>query len=95
MVHLTSTGYAANLLALPAVCKKGKTVFIADERSHNSMFVSMFVAQARSCTRFKHNDLGSLEAKLLEWQAKGAEHIVVCTEGMFSSVRCRHFAEER
>jgi len=78
VVKLTSSGYTSNLLALPALAIPFKTIFLLDEKCHNSMWVGARAAQPHRCTRFKHNDMVDLEKKLVELK-ETAEHIVVGT----------------
>ena len=77
----TSTGYGANLLAIPAILDNNWLV-ILDEKCHNSMFVGAYQSQAGLIKRFGHNRMDDLE-KLLQ-----AHHhkyqILVAVEGVYS-----------
>jgi serine palmitoyltransferase len=77
---LTSTGYAINLVAFPAMAASSKDVgderlpiFLMDSESHSSMFMGAFIACAEgrgNLIKFRHNDLVDLEEKLLSLMKK-------------------------
>ena len=76
-----STGYAANLGMLSALCGKQDTVLL-DADAHASLYDGCQMSGA-NVFRFRHNDLDSLE-KRLQRLGEAAQDCLVVVEGMYS-----------
>ncbi len=76
-----STGYAANLGVLTALCGKGDSVLL-DSDAHASLYDGCRMSGA-DIFRFKHNDLTSLERRL-ERLGERARRCLIVVEGMYS-----------
>jgi 8-amino-7-oxononanoate synthase len=76
-----STGYAANLGMLTALCGKGDIVLL-DADAHASLYDGCQMSGA-TIYRFRHNDTASLE-KRLQRLGKEAANCLVVVEGMYS-----------
>ncbi|KAL6709945.1 hypothetical protein ACN47E_000730 [Coniothyrium glycines] len=77
-----STGYGINLLAMGAILTEEWLVLI-DEKSHNSMFVAVYLAKPGRIRRFRHNDMDHLHT-ILEQDRKSFRHTLVVIEGFYS-----------
>ena len=75
------SGYLANLAVAPALLGAGDLVLI-DELAHACLFAGAQLSRARVET-FRHNDLGDLEAKLIEMRPD-ARRAMILTDGVFS-----------
>lgn len=60
-----------------------KDAIISDELNHASIIDGVRLCKAMRF-RYKNNDMNDLEEKLKEAKAKGAEQILICTDGAFS-----------
>ena len=60
-----------------------KDAIISDELNHASIIDGVRLCKAMRF-RYKNNDMSDLEEKLKEAKEKGAEQILVCTDGAFS-----------
>ena len=60
-----------------------KDAIISDELNHASIIDGVRLCKAMRF-RYKNNDMADLEEKLKEAKEKGAEQILVCTDGAFS-----------
>ena len=60
-----------------------KDAIISDELNHASIIDGVRLCKAMRF-RYKNNDMSDLEEKLKEAKEKGAEQIIVCTDGAFS-----------
>lgn len=60
-----------------------KDAIISDELNHASIIDGVRLCKAMRF-RYKHNDMADLEAKLIEAREKGAEQIIIVTDGAFS-----------
>ena len=76
---LFASGYAANLGVLAALCDRHAEIF-ADRLDHACLVDGALLSRAR-LTRYPHNDLDALSARL---QASSAEVRVVATDTVFS-----------
>ncbi len=76
-----STGYAANLGVLTALCGKDDAVLL-DSDAHASLYDGCRMSGA-DIFRFKHNDLNSLERRL-ERLGERARRCLIVVEGMYS-----------
>ena len=76
-----STGYAANLGMLTALLGKGDIVLL-DSDAHASLYDGCRMSGA-DIYRFKHNDLKSLERRLVRLQDRASRCLIV-VEGMYS-----------
>ena len=76
-----STGYAANLGVLTALLAKGDVVLL-DSDAHASLYDGCRMSAA-DVFRFKHNDLQSLERRLLRLKER-ANRCLIVVEGMYS-----------
>jgi 8-amino-7-oxononanoate synthase len=76
-----STGYAANLGMLSALCGKNDTVLL-DADAHASLYDGCQMSGA-TVFRFRHNDLDSLE-KRLQRLGEAAQDCLIVVEGMYS-----------
>jgi len=76
-----STGYAANLGVLTALLGKGDVVLL-DSDAHASLFDGCRMSGA-DIYRFKHNDVASLERRLVRLADRASRSLVV-VEGMYS-----------
>jgi len=76
-----STGYAANLGMLTALCDRNDTVLL-DADAHASLYDGCQMSGA-NVFRFRHNDLDSLE-KRLQRLGENAGNCLVVVEGMYS-----------
>lgn len=76
---LFASGYAANLGVLAALCDRHAEIF-ADRLDHACLVDGALLSRAR-LTRYPHNDLDALAARL---QASTAEMRVVATDTVFS-----------
>ena len=76
-----STGYAANLGVLTALLGKGDVVLL-DSDAHASLFDGCRMSGA-DIYRFRHNDVASLERRLVRL-ADRASRCLVVVEGMYS-----------
>ncbi len=76
-----STGYAANLGVLTALCGKDDAVLL-DSDAHASLYDGCRMSGA-DIFRFKHNDLTSLERRL-ERLGERARRCLIVVEGMYS-----------
>ncbi|MCF4100461.1 pyridoxal phosphate-dependent aminotransferase family protein [Gillisia sp. M10.2A] len=78
-----NSGYDANLGFFSSVPQRGDIVFY-DELSHASIRDGISLGKAHSY-KFKHNDLGDLENKiLLQLDKETSAHIYIVTESIFS-----------
>lgn len=76
-----STGYGANLGTLTALLKPGDTVLM-DADAHASLYDGCQMSGA-NVFRFKHNDVESLEKRLIRLGDKAADCLII-TEGLYS-----------
>jgi 8-amino-7-oxononanoate synthase len=76
-----STGYAANLGVLTALLGKGDAVLL-DSDAHASLYDGCRMSEA-DIYRFRHNDLKSLERRLVRLQDRASRCLIVI-EGMYS-----------
>jgi 8-amino-7-oxononanoate synthase len=76
-----STGYAANLGMLTALCSAGDTVLL-DADAHASLYDGCQMSGA-NIFRFRHNDVESLE-KRLQRLGDAAQNCLIVVEGMYS-----------
>jgi 8-amino-7-oxononanoate synthase len=76
-----STGYAANLGVLTALLGKGDAVLL-DSDAHASLYDGCKMSGA-DIYRFKHNDLQSLERRLVRLSDRSSRCLIV-VEGMYS-----------
>ena len=76
-----STGYAANLGMLTALCSAKDTVLL-DSDAHASLYDGCQMSGAK-VFRFRHNDTGSLE-KRLQRLGDGARDCLIVIEGLYS-----------
>lgn len=60
-----------------------KDAIISDELNHASIIDGVRLCKAMRF-RYKHNDMADLEAKLIEAREKGAEQVIIVTDGAFS-----------
>ncbi len=60
-----------------------KDAIISDELNHASIIDGVRLCKAMRF-RYKNNDMNDLEEKLKEAKAKGAQQILICTDGAFS-----------
>lgn len=60
-----------------------KDAIISDELNHASIIDGVRLCKAMRF-RYKHNDMADLEQKLIEARQKGAEQIIIVTDGAFS-----------
>ncbi len=60
-----------------------KDAIISDELNHASIIDGVRLCKAMRY-RYKNNDMSDLEEKLKEAKSKGAEQILICTDGAFS-----------
>lgn len=74
-----NSGYDANTGLLPAIAARN-TTFIYDELCHASIIDGIRLAICHNKVRFRHNDLGDLEAQL----SAGYEMPVVVVESVYS-----------
>ncbi|MFH1785114.1 MAG: glycine C-acetyltransferase [Candidatus Micrarchaeota archaeon] len=77
-----NSGFTANSGAIPALLREGDIV-ISDELNHGSIIDGVRLTKAERMI-FKHRDMGELETRLKEAQAKNPKRIVVITDGVFS-----------
>lgn len=75
-----SSGYAANVGVLSALCARGDTVF-ADELVHASLLDGIILSRA-TLVRYRHQDLADLQQRATD--ARGSGERFVVTEGIFS-----------
>ena len=76
-----STGYAANLGMLTALCSAGDTILL-DADAHASLYDGCQMSGA-NIFRFRHNDVESLE-KRLQRLGDAAQSCLIVVEGMYS-----------
>ncbi len=76
-----STGYAANLGILTALCGANDTVLL-DADAHASLYDGCQMSGA-NVFRFRHNDPGSLEKRLQRLE-DGAQDCLIVIEGLYS-----------
>jgi 8-amino-7-oxononanoate synthase len=76
-----STGYAANLGMLTALCSAGDTVLL-DADAHASLYDGCQMSGA-NIFRFRHNDVESLEKRLQRLE-DAAQNCLIVVEGMYS-----------
>jgi 8-amino-7-oxononanoate synthase len=76
-----STGYAANLGMLTALCGKSDTVLL-DADAHASLYDGCQMSGA-AVYRFRHNDVASLEKRLQRLGSEARDCLIV-VEGMYS-----------
>ena len=76
-----STGYAANLGMLTALCSAGDTILL-DADAHASLYDGCQMSGA-NIFRFRHNDVESLE-KRLQRLGDAAQNCLIVVEGMYS-----------
>jgi 8-amino-7-oxononanoate synthase len=76
-----STGYAANLGVLTALLGKGDAVLL-DSDAHASLYDGCRMSDA-DIFRFKHNDVKSLERRLLRLKDRASRCLII-VEGMYS-----------
>ena len=76
-----STGYAANLGVLTALLGRGDAVLL-DADAHASLYDGCYMSGA-DIFRFKHNDLQSLERRLVRLKDRASGCLIV-VEGMYS-----------
>jgi 8-amino-7-oxononanoate synthase len=76
-----STGYAANLGMLTALCGRGDTVLL-DADAHASLYDGCQMSGA-AVFRFRHNDVANLD-KRLQKLGEAAGNCLVVVEGMYS-----------
>jgi glycine C-acetyltransferase len=77
-----SSGYAANLGMLMALAQENDHI-LYDELSHASLFDGMRMTQVPA-TKFAHNDLVDLEAKLAQLSKTTKDTVFVAVEGVYS-----------
>jgi glycine C-acetyltransferase len=77
-----NSGFTANSGAIPALLREGDVV-ISDELNHGSIIDGIRLTKAERMI-YKHKDMGELEAKLKEAQAKNPKRIMIITDGVFS-----------
>lgn len=78
---LFGSGYAANLGLLSALLERDDAV-LADRLCHASIWDGIRLSGAR-LYRYRHRDLGSLEAALARAERDGARRLLVVTESVF------------
>ncbi|MFH1199967.1 MAG: aminotransferase class I/II-fold pyridoxal phosphate-dependent enzyme [Candidatus Micrarchaeota archaeon] len=78
---VTQTGFAANAGLIPAMMGEGGLI-ISDELNHGCIIDGVRLSKAGRAV-YKHCDAESLEAVLKE-KAKGAKHVLIATDGVFS-----------
>lgn len=78
---LFSSGYMANIGAIPTVAGPGDAIFI-DEAAHACLWAGAKLSGSTVLT-FRHNDTGHL-VDLLEEHRSAFKHALVVTEGVFS-----------
>lgn len=71
----------ANTGLLPSICEDGSAL-LSDELNHASIIDGSRLASKARRERYKHSDMGDLEAKLQAVQ--GCSPIVIVTDGVFS-----------
>lgn len=82
-------GHSTNASGIPALLKKGDVVF-SDALNHNSIAMGCMSVPGVTVTRFKHNDMRDLEAKLQEALRKqytlgtAPKRFVIIAEGIYS-----------
>lgn len=79
-VIVFSTGFQVNLGVIPSIAKKGDTILM-DRLNHASIYEGARLSEA-STVVFRHNDMNSLEKRLM--QLKDAEHRIIIVDGVFS-----------
>lgn len=79
---LFSTGFTANLGALTALGKCGKTLFLLDEECHASIFDGVKITGCNYMI-FKHNKVGELR-DFLSTYAGDYDNIIVLVESVYS-----------
>lgn len=79
-VIVFSTGFQVNLGVIPSIAKKGDTILM-DRLNHASIYEGARLSDA-STVVFRHNDMNSLEKRLM--QLKDAEHRIIIVDGVFS-----------
>jgi glycine C-acetyltransferase len=77
-----SSGYGANLGMLVALAQENDHI-LYDELSHASLFDGMRMTQVPA-TKFAHNDLVDLEAKLAQLSKTTKDTLFVAVEGVYS-----------
>jgi glycine C-acetyltransferase len=77
-----SSGYAANVGMLVALAQENDHI-LYDELSHASLFDGMRMTQVPA-TKFAHNDLVDLEAKLAQLSKTTKDTLFVAVEGVYS-----------
>jgi len=77
-----NTGFTVNSGAIPALLRPGDAV-ISDELNHGSIIDGVRLTKADRYI-YKHKDIGELEERLKEAQAKNPPRILVITDGVFS-----------
>ena len=87
--QFVSSGYTMNLVAFPAMhdaaaARGKKTLFLMDGSSHNSMMIGSFISTGAKISRFEHNNVDALEAKLIAASAEQDLEIIVGIEGNYS-----------
>lgn len=78
---LLNSGWHANTGLLPALCRAGRTMILADKLVHASMIDGIRLSGA-DWARFRHNDIGHLQRLL----AKAADYdvVIVAVESVYS-----------
>ena len=77
-----NSGFTANSGAIPALVREGDIV-ISDELNHGSIIDGVRLTKGER-TIYKHKDMGELEARLKEANAKNPKRVLVITDGVFS-----------
>jgi glycine C-acetyltransferase len=77
-----NSGFTANSGAIPALLREGDIV-ISDELNHGSIIDGVRLTKAERMI-YKHCDMGELELRLKEAQAKNPKRILIITDGVFS-----------
>lgn len=79
--YITSTGYGANYVALPAIVEQGCAV-VLDAKCHNSIFTGVYLSETSCVRKFTHNNMKHLETILNELEGKH-ESLLVVVEGLY------------
>ena len=77
-----NSGFTANSGAIPALVREGD-IIISDELNHGSIIDGVRLTKGER-TIYKHKDMGELEARLKEANAKNPKRVLVITDGVFS-----------
>jgi glycine C-acetyltransferase len=76
------SGFAANAGLIPQLVGEGDVV-VSDELNHGSIIDGVRLSRAERMV-YQHNDMGELEKRLNEADAKNHRRVLVVTDGVFS-----------